>query len=300
MTIQSKLAPGVVSEFPKVLHKVVDDIAQMLGLEIRVVREDLDLYGVQETLDACSEGAVCCRSAFIRKTNGVGGLLVPARIADRLNRAALLLAAGNAETAFQFQGPVQESLEKIFNVFVGTWNANVNSDYRLGPKSEDRAVEYYPAGTIWPEAAGVIPFLLRFPVAIDGAETFFGVFLPIQAVHGRDVGQFRPPTEFSRETAPRAAPTLGGTATGVAAAAQPRGPVQPVVFLDYTGASVAWLRAKARDPNLRCVVAEQLDPSLFAEGSPPPAATILMGLDPQVLAQLKNCKIVELRPRESQ
>lgn len=303
--MDAQLAPGFQKELPTLLGRVIEDLCQMLDIEAAIDAEAGELCTLADVFADCGRGAVCCRSIFIRKVNGIGGLLLPDDAADQLSRAALMMDPPEEGEEFDFPGVGREALEEIFNIVVGSWNTTSSPDYRLGSKTEERSVEYYPAHLPFPEAAGVFPCVLRFPFSLGTYSGFIAVFVPIKAIHGREVAAFIPPTQFVKDTAPNAtaaAAAAAATATPPpveSPLAKPRyeGPLKPVVFLDYTGQILRWLRARANEPNTTITLSPQLEP-------PPsdhlPAATILVGISPEALGELEDTAFVEIRQRDSQ
>lgn len=299
--MDAQLAPGFQKELPTLLGRVIEDLCQMLDIEATLDTEGGELCTLADVFADCGRGAVCCRSIFIRKVNGVGGLLLPEDAADQLSRAALMMDPPEEGEEFDFPGLGREALEEIFNIVVGSWNTTSSPDYRLGSKTEERAVEYYPSHLPFPEASGVFPCVLRYPFSLGSYSGFIAVFVPIKAIHGREVAAFIPPTQFVKDTAPSdaaaAAPVAAAPAAPASPLAQPRyeGPLKPVVFLDYTGQILRWLRARASEPNTSITLSPQLDP-------PPadhlPAATILVGISPEALGELEDISFVEIRQRD--
>lgn len=76
-------------------------------------------------------------------------------------------------------------------------------------------------------------------------------------------------------------------------------PGTPLVLLDYTGTLIEWVRALARDPRLRCVLTDGIDPARCAGDAPPPAGTVVLGIKPGELTALARGAVLEVHARES-
>lgn len=291
--MDATLSPGFQREFPKVLEKVIEDLGQMLDLEIELDTELFDLKPVQELYAESGDGVVCCRSVFVRAANGVGGMMLPESVADAWSRLAMMMDPAEEGEPFDYDGLVREAMAEIFNIFVGSWNTASPPDYRLGSSTEERAVEHFPTSAPLPEESGVFPFVLRYPVALgDGTESYIGIFLPIKAVHGREVAQFTAPAQFVQTCKVAGAAPAAEATPAPAPTIDPDQPRKPVVFVDYTGEVLPWLRAFAKKPGTKLLFGDHFEPRAL-EKSKKPAATIIVGLDPEEIGEL-GASVVEI------
>jgi len=292
-TTFEKALPGIVTQ-------IAEDLAQLLGLTLEVDTESIDFLPITSVYPGEGDsGVVCGRAAFTRKANGVGGFLLHERAANRLSHAAMMMDPPGENEPIDWEGLVREAMDEIFNVAVGSWNNSCPADLRMGSSVDERSVEYYPAGGTFPEAAGILPMCVDMPLTLGDFTERLTFFLPINAVHGRSVAGFSGPDQFVKsprgdhETTPSVAPQ---------SAAPPEiphydGPVRPVVFVDYTGAVVAWIRHHAALSKVRALKSDGPSPEMKTEETPP-AATVLIGVNPTELNELSELPFVEIRPTE--
>lgn len=72
---------------------------------------------------------------------------------------------------------------------------------------------------------------------------------------------------------------------------------QPMVFLDYSGSCLEWLREQAGNEELGYLYFLRLDPERVEAQETLPVV-IMVGLDPALLPTLEDCSVVEVRRRE--
>ncbi len=278
--------------------QIAEDLSQLLALEIEIDATAMELVAVTSIFPgAGTHGAVCARASFARKGNGVGGILLGALAANRLSHAAMMMDPPEDGDPINWDGLVREAMDEIFNILVGSWNNTSAADLRMGGSVEERSVEYYSANSSIPEAAGVVPICACMPMKIGEIQEQIAFFLPINAVHGPAVRGFSVPEGFTKN--------LGdGGSSGTVSAEEPAvvapprydGPVRPVVFVDYTGSVVAWIRQQAALARFK--VYKSTGPSSDTNPDEPPAATVLVGLNPADLPELNELPFVEIRPLE--
>ncbi len=291
------LAPGFQKEFPDLLDKVRQDVAQMLDIDLEIDIEREEIRSMEDLYRESGEGIVCCRSIFVRKVNGIGGLIVPEKTADALSRAAMMMDPPTLDSEIDFDGLVREAMEEIFNVFVGSWNTNSSPDYRLGSKNDERSVELYPTQVEFPPESGVFPYVLYFPLTVTGILGYIALLLPIKGVHGREVAMFTPPEGFNPISAPSVAPpSRAPSPAPVVPEVDPNASTRPVVFLDYSGQVLPWLRAAANQPQFQCLLAKKQKPDSLPE-HPTPIATIIVGSDADSLHEHDEISVIEIHPR---
>ncbi len=72
---------------------------------------------------------------------------------------------------------------------------------------------------------------------------------------------------------------------------------QPLVFLDYSGSCLEWLRQQADNEELGYVYFLRLDPARI-EATKTAPVVIMVGVDPALLPTLDDCSVVEVRRKE--
>lgn len=300
--MDSQLSQAFQREIPEIVGKVVESLAQMLDIALSVNVTDMELTPLDEFYAACGAGAVCGRSPFVRKANGIGGILVPHNLAHQLSCAAMSADPPTNDDDFDYETVGHEAMSEIFNLVVGKWNECSSPDYRLGSTIEERSIGYHSTENRFPEEAGVYPAVVSFPVTLNDSQGSLAFFAPVGAVVGRDVASFIPPTEFVKDVALAAenvVPVAGHTASNENSADGNHaydGPVKPVVFLDYTGDILTWIRNQAKRADHSVSLTETLE---LDNDSRSPAATILVGVDSEVIKKLEATSFVEIRNREN-
>ncbi|MCA8962569.1 MAG: hypothetical protein KDC38_18720 [Planctomycetes bacterium] len=291
--MDAQLSPTFKKALPTIVGQIANDTAQLLGIEFSIDAEQVELRMLEEIHPGDgSSGVVCGRAVFVRKASGTGGVLLRETTAQRLAHAAMMMDPPSEEDPFDWEGLVRDAMDEIFNILVGTWNNVSPADSRMASAVNDRSVDWFRAGTALPPEAGVLPVIAWLPMKIGEVEDHIAFFLPVGSIHGRAVAGFSAPDHFTKDlTAVPAAPATAVAPAPSAPQPQPQrtGPVQPVVFVDYTGTIVQWIRAASSKNRLYKHSGPQ------PTGASPPAATVLVGIDPATLEQLANVPFVEIR-----
>ena len=90
-----------------------------------------------------------------------------------------------------------------------------------------------------------------------------------------------------------------GTMDSDVTSAAPEGTTRPVVFLDYSGLVLSWLRLKADDERLQYLLSKKLDEEALSDAENPPVAAVLAGIDLDILKSLSpDCAFIEIRKRD--
>ncbi|MEM7262141.1 MAG: hypothetical protein AAF488_09130 [Planctomycetota bacterium] len=284
--METQLAPAYEKMLPEVVSQIAEDMGQLIGSPVSIQTDAVELQTLADAHPADSTcGVVCGRSLFSRKASGIGGILLEDSVALDLSHVAMMLDPPTDESQFQWDGLVKDAMDEIFNIVVGSWNNACAGDARLSSTVADRAVEHFEAGAEIPEAAGIFPIVARYPMTLNDRVHSIAFFLPLGAVHGRGVPPYSPQERFER---------FGAGPAGGAEIEAPRGPVQPVVFVDYTGSILEWIRRQSSAGH-RAILNQGPPKELLADDSAPPAATVLVGVDAEILSQLGEIPFVEIR-----
>lgn len=219
-------------ELPALLEQSGECLNEMLGASFEFRFKSKELIPIQEALSAMGAGAVCCRSAFVKRASGTGGVLIPRAAARRMAHVAMFIEPPE-DDSFEFAGLVDEAVSEVWNVLIGAWNRKADPDWRMSSRVAERAVEYYPGDIEFPVEAGVYPSAVMISALMEGYEFEFALFIPSRAIVGRPSEWT--PRDFIRETVQPQAST-----------ASTEKPCQPavdgVVFLDPSGCILRMIR----------------------------------------------------------
>ncbi len=286
----TKITQGFAQELPKLLEQVDAGLSQEVGSPVVLDASEQEIRPVSELIAGMPSGAVCCRARFIKNVNvsGIGGILIPLECADVLARGSMRMEPRGSEP-LRYEGLVDGAMRELWSGFIRSWNRAASPDYRLSADVAERSVELYPHGIEIPRCSGIFPEALRLQLRLAEQTFACALFIPSKVVQGSAVRGFEAPATFV------AGSVAGGTAPADAPAPHP---TKPVVFLDYTGLVLPWLRLKASDPRLRYVLSESADPKQWSAGAEPPVAAVLAGIDLGLLERLGACSLIEIRPRE--
>lgn len=287
----ASLNSSFAEEFPKLVEKAAEDLAQLLSATVTVDCGKVPVISLDE-YQLIVGGAVCCRSMFTRKASGIGGLMVPEEAATACAQAIL----PETPEEFEFDGVTSETMQELWNVFIGSWNAGASPDYRMSAKTVERCVDHYSEDEIVPPEAGVAPYVISFTVKINSCETMWGFFPPIRDIQG-DLQGFEPAHDFvtkeGHQPVGDPAADLALEESEAALARAEKEPPKPVIFVDYSGQLLQWIRTMSRSNQVQCVMSEAPP----AEETPP-AATVVVGVRPQDVEQVTDCSYVEIHPRK--
>ena len=75
------------------------------------------------------------------------------------------------------------------------------------------------------------------------------------------------------------------------------GKKQPMVFLDYSGSCLEWLKQQAGNEDLGYLYFLRLDPERIEAKETVPVV-IMVGVDPSLLPSLDDCSVVEVRRQD--
>ncbi|MCI0651375.1 MAG: hypothetical protein L0Z55_05790 [Planctomycetes bacterium] len=289
----TRLSPAFAKELPKMLQQAGAGVTRHVSRQVDFDSAAGVVRPLEEAFQEMTPGGVCCRAVFVRNVCGIGGLLFPAAAASALGGAPGAGVAANAEAALPITEPLERTISEIWKAFIQCWNAAAPPDLRLSTRPEEQSVEFYPTASAFPAAAGIFPEVLSLALKVDGSAFACALLLPIKALQGSAVKSFAPPKTFSR-----AVPSVEAAVTA-RAPRRPTGKTQPVVFLDFTGVVLPWLRRLAADRRLRCVMSDSLNPTVSAAEGEKPVAAVLAGLDLQILEQVAPCAFIEIHKREA-
>lgn len=298
------LNPTFKTALTKILEPVSEALTKLINLQVILSSDDGAGRPIDEIFGEASGGVICCRSALAGTEAGIGGILLHTDIAVVASCAAMMVEPDELQEQFEFDGVVQEAMSEIWNCYISSWNSTSPPEYQLSDRPEERAVEFYSNDRPFPEAAGVPPYGYSVPIQVGDTAGTLTLLLPPQALVGEHLQAFTPPAGFVQHvTAPDSVPPAGAspqahTAAGTAPAAPEVPTGQPVVFFDYTGEILKYLHKQAASQRTQCLFSKSLDADCLPGDGDLPAASIVVGIDPEKLASLGDCSCVEIRPRQ--
>ncbi|MFQ5653432.1 MAG: hypothetical protein ACE5GW_01715 [Planctomycetota bacterium] len=284
-------------ELPELLRQVGADMAQVLDMPVEFLAAELEVKPIEVYFKSRGSGAVCCRSVFTRKSCGIGGILVGEETTSVMSRAILAHDPPSQDEPFLFEGLVSEAMSELFNILTGSWNRVASPEYRLSMKTDDRSVEHYATDLPFPAEAGVYPEVVVVPITMGERRSSVGIFLPLKAIHGMDHADFQVPGDFVRDVAITRSSEGGGPSRareGGRPAAGSGGEGKPILFLDYSGRLVRWLRQQAENGSVEYQLCTDRSSSELASAATLPAAILLVGPDAALLESLPNLSVVEI------